>query len=209
MSMMHSLDMNTASILSNEHPSYGCEQAWFLFSVQSDGRISKLLLIEAKNIWAVQTLERLAVDGLVSQNCQLLAVHRRCSDVGIRSDLVDEIDYVDFILDVVDPRRITGDQWAAASFQQSLTPSDRAKALNKMQAPVAPRAAVVDNVVPIRPQVFDPENSENYQDVLAALTDLGYKRPQAKRAVDALGSRVDEMSLANAVKAALQGCLNT
>lgn len=203
--------MDTASILSNEHPSYGCEQAWFLFSIQNGDKVSKLLLVEAKNVWAVQTLERLAVDSFVSRNCQLLMVHRRCSDVGIRSDLVDEIDYVDFILDIVEPRRITGDQWAAASFQQSLTPADKAKALSKMRVEAAPTmaVAVAANVIPIRPQVFNPENSRNYQDALAALTDLGYKRPQAKRAIDALGSQVDEMNLANAVKAALQGCLTT
>ena len=204
--------MNVTSVLSTEHPSYGCEQAWFLFSVKDAGRVARLLLVEARNEWAVQAVERIvAADGTVSQNCELLTVHRQCPSIGIRSDLVSEVDYVDFMVDVVDPGRIAGDQWTAAAFQQSLTPEDRSKAIEKMSRPAFPSAAVParGNVIPMRrpqPRPFSPESSDNYQNALAALTDLGYKRPQAKRAVDALGSRVDDIPLVEAIKESLQGC---
>lgn len=193
-----------ASFLGTEHPSYGCEQAWFLFSVRDAGRVARLLLVEAKNPWAVQAIERIAgPDGMVSGNCELLTVHRQCPSIGIRSDLVSEVDYVDFMVDVVDPGMIAGDQWAAAAFQRSLSPEDRERALRKMdRAAPAKASALMAAVIPIR-RAAGPDN---YQDVLAALTDLGYKRPQAKRAVDALGPRVNAMPLEDAVKAALQGC---
>lgn len=196
------------SILSREHPSYGCEQAWFLFSIRDAGRVSRLLLVEARSSQAVQAIERVAAsDGRVSDNCELLTVHRQCPTIGIRSDLVSEADYVDFMIDVVDPGRIAGDQWAAAAFQGSLTPEDRSRAIGKMGRPAAAESAPAE-VVPMRPSVrFDPDRSGNYQDALAALTDLGYKRAQAKRALDSLGPRVDQLPLEEAIKAALQSCL--
>lgn len=180
-----------------------------MFSVRDAGNVARLLLVEARNEWAVQAIERIvAADGTASRNCELLTVHRQCPSIGIRSDFVSEVEYVDFMVDVVDPGRIAGDQWTAAAFQQSLTPEDRSKALNKMSRPVPARPApTCSNVVPMRrPPAFNPETSDNYQDVMAALTDLGYKRPQAKRALDALGPRVDEVPLADAIKEALQGC---
>jgi len=204
--------MEARSVLGTDHPSHGCEQAWFLFSVRDGGRVSRLLLVEARNAWAVQALERVAgADGAVSGNCDLLTVHRQCPSIGIRSDLVREVEYVDFMVDMVDPGRIAGDQWAAAAFQRSLTAEDRSRAIEKMgrTAPGAPArtpaAPSASNVVPIRR--FNPEDSRNYQDVLAALSDLGYRRAQAKKAADTIGPRIDSMDLGDAVKAALQSCL--
>jgi len=193
-----------ASFLGTEHPSYGCEQAWFLFSVRDARRVARLLLVEAKNPWAVQALERVAgQDGMVSGNCELLTVHRQCPSIGIRSGLVSEVDYVDFVTDIVDPGLIAGDQWAAAAFQRSLSPEDRDRALRKMGRPAPAPAPAGAQVIPFRQA---PATPDNYQDVLAALTDLGYRKAQAKRAVDALGPRVNAMPLEDAIKAALQGC---
>lgn len=204
--------MGQTKLLRADHPSYGCEQAWFLFAMTVGGRIARLLLVEAKNAEAVQTVERIVgSDGHVSASCELLTVHRQCPSIGIRSGSVSETDYVDFMVDVVDPARITSDPLTAKSFQDSLSPEERDRALRKMDAvpvrpalPAPPSQPAMAKVIPIRR--FDPAESRNYQDVMAALTDLGYKKPQAKKAVDALGRRVDEMGLEEAIKAALQGC---
>lgn len=203
--------MEPTKLLRASHPSHGCEQAWFLFAMTVGGRIARLLLVEARSTDAVQTLERIVgPDGRASANCELLTVHRQCPSIGIRSDSVSETDYVDFMIDVVDPARITSDPLTAKAFQDSLTPEDRGRAIQKMsaapvrQAPPALPEAGMAKVIPLRR--FDPAESRNYHDVMAALTDLGYKKPQAKKAVDALGRRVDEMSLEEAIKTALQGC---
>lgn len=204
--------MGPTKLLRANHPSYGCDQAWFLFAMTVGGRIARLLLVEAKNAEAVQTIERIVgADGRASAGCELLTVHRQCPSIGIRSGSVSEVDYVDFMIDVVDPARITSDPMTAKAFQDSLTPESRDRAIRKMDAtprPALPAPATreVAQVIPIRRPKFDPAESRNYQDVLAALTDLGYKKPQAKKAVDVLGRRVDEMGLEEAIKAALQGC---
>ena len=214
--------MESTKLLRVNHPSYDCEQAWFLFAMTVGGQISRLLLVEAKNVQAVQTIERIVgYDGHVSTGCELLTVHRQCPSIGIRSDLVSETDYVDFMIDVVDPARIISDPLTAKAFQDSLTLEDREQALQKMDesslpikedppdpapapapAPALAPAPEMAKVIPIRG--FDPAESRSYQDVMAALTDLGYKKAQAKKAVDALGSRVDEMGLEDAIKVALQ-----
>lgn len=194
--------------LQTNHPSYGCEQAWFMFAVSTGARPVRLLLVEAKNSPAVQAIERIvARDGRASPSCELLTVHRQCPSIGIRSGMVSEVDYVDFMLDVVEPSRIVSDALTAGAFQESLGPEGRARALRKMEemADPEPEEGPVARVIPMRPR-FDPATSGTYQDVLAALTDLGYKKPQAKKAVDALGPAVDGMELSEAVKAALQRC---
>jgi len=204
-------DMGQTELLRADHPSYGLNQAWFLFAMTVGGRITRLLLVEARNPQAVQTVERIVgVDGKASAGCELMTVHRQCPSIGIRSGSVSEVEYVDFMVDVVDPARITSDPLTAKAFQDSLSPEERERALRKMSAP-APAAVTrvvpgMAKVIPIRQPKFDPAESRNYQDALAALMDLGYKKPQAKKAVDALGRRVDEMDLEDAIKAALQGC---
>ncbi|KKK48434.1 hypothetical protein LCGC14_3145180, partial [marine sediment metagenome] len=56
------------------------------------------------------------------------------------------------------------------------------------------------------PESFGPESAD-YQNALAALTDLGYKQGQARRALDGLGPEAGKAGLENLVKLALQQCM--
>lgn len=198
-------------MLREDHPSYGCDQAWFLFSMSSSKTITRLLLVEAKNEYSVATIERIVAMGRINSSCELLTVHRQCDSIGIRSEMVTSVDYIDFMLDVVDPSRIISDPLTAQSFRNSMSQEDRVKAMSKMDATQDEEPDGCDledvklaDVIPIRR--FNSSNSQNYQDVLAALMDLGYKKLQARKSVDSLGSTVDELELGDAVKAALQNC---
>jgi hypothetical protein len=199
--------MNTAeaNLIGRNHPSFGIGHAWFLFSVTDlkANRISRLLLIEARNAWAVQTIERIAHDGKASPNCNLLTVHREC-DIGIRSDMVEEIQYVDFMLDIVHPDRLLRDALITTGFQRSLTSEEVAYAKQKMGNP-----SCVPTVLALpEPKTvleFGPE-SPNYQNVLAALTDLGYKQGQARKVLSEFGPEAADMELEDLVKLALQQC---
>ena len=194
----------TANLIGRDHPSFGICHAWFLFSVTDlkVGRISRLLLVETRNAWAVQTLERIAYDGKASPNCELLTVHREC-DIGIRSNMVEEVQYVDFMLDMVHPDRLLRDALVTTGFQRSLTPEEVAYAKQKMsESPCAPMLASSEPEVL---ESFGPE-SANYQNVLAALTDLGYKQGQARKVLSELGPEAADMKLEDLVKLALQQC---
>lgn len=184
-----------ASVIGKNHPSFGCDQAWFLFAkTDSAGRMGKLLLVEAKNAWSVQTLERIAAaDGRVAPDCELLSVHRQCPSIGIRSDRMEEVEYSDFVSDHVELSRVLSDTLSAHSFQSSLTDGDRARLLS--DRPAAARSSV--------PAAL-PAASDVSEDVLAALVDLGFKKPQAKRIVDSLSPAISGMSVEDALHAALQ-----
>jgi hypothetical protein len=182
-----------ASVIGKSHPSFGCGQAWFLFAkTDSAGRMGKLLLVEAKNAWAVQTLERIAADGRVAPDCELLSVHRQCPSIGIRSDRMEEVEYSDFVSDHVELSRVLSDTLSAHSFQSSLTDGDRARLLTDRPAPALSAA----------PAAL-PSASDVSDDVMAALIDLGFKKPQAKRIIDSIPA-ISGMSVEDALHAALQ-----
>jgi len=126
----------TESILQPSHPSYGCTQAWFVFGVLNPaGDITRVLIVEAKNIWAVQTLERVSnKDNRVNDHCELMTVGRQCASLGTRSDRAVEVSYVDFLIDIVEPHRLVEDHYIATTFDRSLTDADRAYAAKKLEA---------------------------------------------------------------------------
>lgn len=92
-------------LLKPEHPSYACDQAWFLFGMRKLGATVRLFLVEASGRSQVHLLERLSEGGSVSPTCALMAVFRSCPDVGIRSDAVEEISIEDFVDSLVAPER--------------------------------------------------------------------------------------------------------
>lgn len=204
-------NLATADLIGRDHPSYGVDHAWFLFSVTdvAAGRISRLIYVEGKGPWAVQTIERIAYDGRVSPNCELLTVIREC-EIGIRSDMVEVVSYVDFMLDVVHPDRLLRDALVTTAFRSSLSQEQIDYASKKLergrQAILRDADGMTDHVRPLplrstRP--FDAD-SDTYQDALAALTDLGYKRAQACKALDALGPEARSMPLEKVLKTVLQ-----
>jgi hypothetical protein len=200
------------SILKPEHPSYGCDQAWFVFGVVNPrGDITRVLIVEAKNTWAVQTLERVSSkDNRVNNYCELMTVGRKCSSLGTRSDRAVEVSYIDFILDIVDPSRLIEDYYISTTFDRSLTNADREYATKKLEALDAQSQVEVEYSAPpvMKTDKFISDRYDNQiqtsntrHKAVAALLDLGFKKQQVSQILDQIGTfgTVEET-----VKSALQ-----
>ncbi len=164
-------------LLNPGHPSFSCRQAWFLFGMRPrlGSGLRKLLLVEARTRGEVHVLEWLARDGRVSPTCELLAVHRDCGSVGIRSAAADEIPFGEFLSDLVDPGRL--------AFLPDLG--------EERKAPVAPATAPA------------PEEG-SLQDAEAALTDLGFKKAQVRAMVDKLSAEERSLPIAEMLRTCLR-----
>jgi hypothetical protein len=186
--------MRLSDVVDQTHPSFGCQQAWFTVAVckpGSPGAITRLLLVEARNEWAVATIERVAASdgGRVSPNSFIVAVHRNCSDVAMRSALVDEIDYVDFMLDLVEPGRILQDAVTATAFRSSLDGEDLTRARMKLKN-YAPAPVMKEDppVLPVPVKTWkDPGPAADR--LASGLISLGFKATQVKKLVESLGDR--------------------
>lgn len=214
------------SVLSNDHPSYGCEHAWFLFSEQRRGIVNRLILVEARTTYAVQTIERIvADDNMVNSFCELQTVIRNPDGIGIRSEFIELMDYGMFIAEVVDPAKIVNDRLTAAALQQSLLPDEYHPVLDRVAARVQESVGKVnlrrgregqgkakETEEKQGPQyVQDPRfneinemNSQNHDNAVAALVSMGFNRLQANSLVDSIGPQIHTMSLNDVVKQALK-----
>jgi len=220
-----------ANAIGPEHPSFGCAKAAFLFAKTIPGPfggIEKLILVEAPNEWAVQTIERILLifHNQVNEGYRALGIFMDCSLIGIRSREMEEIEYVDFMINVVNHGCLINDPVTATAFEKSLNDKTRNRAKKLLDAE-AKKLTVQDikksaQPAPMHPvefqpkeefhiidfpkpkPFFDPEASQNYQKALAALTDLGFKKPQAKKILEDLGPAVDDMPIEELVKICLQ-----
>lgn len=188
--------MRPSDVIDQTHPSFGCSQAWFTVAVcrpGSPGAMSRLLLVEAKNAWAVAAIERVAATdgGRVSPTGFIVAVHRECQDVAMRSDLVDEIDYVDFMLDVVEPGRLLEDTIVATAFRLSLSEEDRSRAMLKLRATTPDMSP--DPAPVVRPfQVPAPARKDPgpaAERLTCGLVGLGFKAGSVRKMVESMGDR--------------------
>lgn len=174
--------------LTPDHPSHGCDQAWFIFAVRSHQGpgFGRLVLVEAKSHAAVSFLERVCALGEdeqgpagVSGTCELMSVHRQCPSIGIRSDLVEEVAFGDFALDLVDRERVERDRLAYEALQEALG------------SPVRPDAPV--SPAPEEPAGADVERKR--ENAVSALVGLGVSRAVAGARLKRLGSRIGPMPL--------------
>ena len=170
-----------------------------------------MILVEAKGPWAVQTMERLLQkDGAVSDTCFSLLVHRECPSIGIRAEIVEEVSYVDFMLDVVEPGRLLEDSIVSVSLRNSLTAEERAHASRKLENP-APVPARVQNPVPVPAQApvlrvvknsMSPpmEETPTYAKLTGGLIHLGFKKADVKKFIDSLGPRLHSEKIEDLIR---------
>lgn len=197
------------SILREDHPSYGCKQAWFVFGIVSpSGEITRVVIVEAQNTWAVQTLECVTnKDNKANDYCELMTVGRKCSSIGTRSVRAVEMSYIDFILDIVESTRLFENYYIATTFARSLTDKDRAYAAKKekMMAELESREeAPLGNASNFRemPVKSAPiQTSTVRHKAAAALLDLGFKKQQVSKVLDEI---IISRSVEDTVKSALQ-----
>jgi hypothetical protein len=180
-------------LLTSDHPSARCDQAWFLFSVGE--LISKLFLVEAKNQSAVQVIERIVVDGQASRSCKVLTVHRQCEFIGIRSPVVEEISYVDFILDMVDSDKLA-DRMVIEAFKNSLSSEEMRYAAQKYTERQAPKARQLPPRIQEATPVPVPAGSVMLRERLSgALIGLGFSKPMVTKYIGGLGTILRTASL--------------
>ena len=202
--------MEDRQILDRSHPSFGIDQAWFQFAITSpDGAVRKLLLVEARRPAVVATLEYLLqVDGKVSDLCHVVAVYRQCPGIGMRSDLLDESTYVDFMLDIVDPDRLLADATCATYFSQSLTDDERRYAEAKARArstveeePAPPRKSAAPRTAKSREKESAYEPGGRKDMLFTALTKMGFLKPPVQKWIDS--NDVESGTVQNQIRSAL------
>ncbi len=173
--------------LKPEHPSFGCEQAWFLYAVKNHRGpgFCRLILVEAKSHAAVAFLERVGDDGRVSDTVSVMTVHRQCPMIGIRSDLVEEIGFSVFANDIVDRARVDRDPLAVQAYREAGT--------------VSPE--------PVATAVSAPGPGENYKEALSVLKNVGFE----DKAVSVLASMgdVESRPLEEILDTAIELCRST
>lgn len=163
------------------HPSHDCDQAWFMFAMKNHRGpgFCRVILVEAKNHAAVAFIERIVSDDVrASATCELLTVHRQCPTIGIRSDMADEVSFDDFACDIVDREKVDRDPLALRAYQEAVSAAP--------SSPAAPQA-----------------KGEVYALALAALADLGFKKPQAESMMAKAGP-TEGRALEDVVRAALR-----
>ena len=112
-------------VVGPKHPMFGAKKAWYLFTwygvAASPG---KSFIVEVSGQSAIQFVETvLSDDGAVNTNCAVTA-----SGTGSairRSESIDEMEYIDFVNEVVDPRRWIHCVHRAGLLHRSITPMDR------------------------------------------------------------------------------------
>lgn len=197
-----------ANFIDQNHPSFGTNQAWYTFAMRIKGSITKLFLVNAKNPWAVQCIERLLGDDQkVSATCECIMVFRDCS-IGVRNDLVEEISLEEFISVIVDKSRFLNDGLTIEAFQRSIQ--------QKMSVPVSvpvqrlppPRRPHTVPIVTERKEKA-PETKKNtsgpgYQKTLGILIGIGYKSAQIEPILRKMDVDFDKDDMNEIVHIALQ-----
>lgn len=190
--------------LKPEHPSYKTDQAWFLFAVLNPkgSGFGRLLLVEALNHAAVSFIERvISDDGRASNTCELMSVHRQCPSVAIRSNKIEEVSFRDFALDMVDRVKIDRDPLAVEAFKEAVGGIKKTPV-----PPVAPsmRKTLSNPVMESVPIPVPQQDKKKYEDAMAALTGLGFKKPQAISMLKPLENRLSDMTMEEIIRESLK-----
>ncbi len=195
--------------LTQSHPSFATKSAWFQFAIlSSDKAVRKLLLVEAKNSAAVACIESiLLVDGKVSEFCFIVSVFRDCPDIGMRSPLVDEVPYVDFMLDVVDNSRVLSDSTIALFFQRSLSNEEKAYASEKLS--IEAEEKMPESRKSPKPKAsgkksVTPESFTDRESTLeSALVGLGFHKGNVAKWMQSQGEALNQGSIQDQIRNAL------
>lgn len=185
------------NLLDPRHPSFATERATFMFALTDrSGAPRKFVLVEANNRWAVQTVEWVLGDGqAASPTCRCMAIFRDLQSLGTRDDMLEEVPYADFMLDIVDQDRLAQVEDA---FNRSLSDEEREYVNEKLAAadePPAP-APAVSGILPAA-------SASDEEKLVSALTKLGFSRKPVMRFVDSVRHRIGRDDIRQLVK---DGC---
>lgn len=205
--------MEQPALIDRDHPSFGTAKAAFMFALTDPrtGALNRFILVEANNAWAVQTIERiLLADQKASDNCRCLGVYRNPTSVGTRDDMLEEVSFVDFMLDIVDPARLLGSPLVSTGFNRALTAEEREYAKGKIDAEArmaqSVRAVPVAVAKPVAPKPVPkaaPKPAVDAEQLVSALCGLGFKKPAVVKFVDSARDRLATDTIAALIK---DGC---
>jgi len=205
-------------ILDRDHPSFGTRNAVFMFALVGRDGVSRFILVEANNSYAVLTIERILLqDQRVSDNCHMVAIFRDNRNLGTRGDLIEEVPYVDFMTDIVESGRILEDSVMIECFTRSLTPQEKIYASAKLRelARQDSQENVLSESLDEREAEEAPELEEEQESTVPshdeekakslqfALINMGFKKALVIKFVDSLGSDLDSKTLPELVRRAL------
>lgn len=179
---MGNIEIKQVEVAGPDHPSFGLERAWYTFGVfNQDGAIQRLMLVEAENRNAVHVLESLVqTDGSVSPTCGLVSVSSARPQV--RSTAVDEVTFVDFMIDMVQADRWLDSPFLIGLFQNALSSVDRAIADMKVDQAIRLHEWEKERAQSAEPEVEAPveEAEEPADDKLtqlqSGLSGLGFAK---------------------------------
>lgn len=208
--MRRTWDVNIIPTLDKSHPSFGCKKAMFQFALTAaDGRVARFLLVEANNPAAVICIERILMmdGGRVSDNCRVICVFRDCRNVGTRDDLMNEVPYVDFMQDIVNPDFILNDSITSSAFSQSLSPEER-EYVNRKEAEIGQATTVQEAEVPLpeppvkvskkeRKEVNTPEHVQKLE---SSLCGMGFRKGDVRKFLDGLDTATLQKPLPDLVR---------
>lgn len=185
------------NLLDPRHPSFSTERAMFMFALTDrNGAPRKFVLVEANNRWAVQAVEWVLGDGqAASPTCRCMAIFRDLQSLGTRDDMMEEVPYADFMLDMVDPDRLAQ---VEDGFNRSLSDEEREYVNRKLAAAEAPVPAV-SGVLPVAAVAA----SDDEEKLVSALTKLGFGKKPVLRFVDSVRARIGRDDIRLLVK---DGC---
>lgn len=187
------------NLLDPRHPSFATARATFMFALTDrDGAPRKFILVEAGNRWAVQTVEWVLGDAQsASPTCRCMAIFRDLQSLGTRDDMMEEVPYADFMLDMVDPERLAQVEDA---FNRSLSDEERDYVNEKLASAdeIPAPAPAVSGVLPAA--VPAPDDEER---LVSALTKLGFGKKPVMRFVDSVRPRIGREDIRQLVK---DGC---
>jgi hypothetical protein len=169
------------NFLDSNHPSVNTKTAAFLVSLP-DG----LAVVEAENPYAVQALELIAGDDQsFGPGLTLAAVFRDCGVIGLREGSILGMEYVDFLLRVVNPERMAH-PFIQECIASSLSEKDKAYIAFALPD-VSDDSDDEDRAEP-EPET---ENKENVKEKLSAgLVGLGFHKARVTNHIAALGNAV-------------------
>lgn len=195
-------------MIGHDHPSFGTEQAWFMFAIRYNGSINRILLVNAKTPWAVQCMERiLGEDQKVSATCECVSVFRDCS-IGIRNDVIDEVPFQEFMEVMVDKKRLLDDGLAIEAFQNATitvkAPESSMRALPPPRKTTVVRSMITTVAEPVKKPEVKRKHGRGFSKVHGVLLGLGYKASQVDMALREMDVDFDTLSCDEAVHQALQ-----
>lgn len=166
--------------------------------------VHDIVLIYAKNSWEVCITENLLLKGRFSDRYTFLSSsYVKIDQFRHASDLV-RVDYIDFLLRIVERQKITKDVWLVRALKEGFSYEDRVKMkdifLSEVPMVIAEKTTISQSIPglikviePIKYRPLDPQ-------IKSALSGLGY----SSESIDAWAMSVYEesMTVSNAIKSA-------